>query len=941
MLRKIFFCNSRGVAFMLLLFFVLSFCSILSAQLCSPLYFEVCRILPDVNSYPSNPINPGPFHGYYKVKLKSMAGLLPTAWNVNYLAFSGTISVNEFTSRINLDLTKLYSQTILGSANPYYQYLNVTEDGQVDWTVGSVSPCSQGEQGVILPIQDGQTEIELFTIVVDGVPGDFVNFSGDNPNANWVGDIKDCNYYNCSGTIPVQGCTSPSNYLIPFPWPPTCSNPQKTVTFELETVQVGARLIQVKLNNLIPFQIVRKSDLVIHIQPQMNGINNLVLDAIQANGGPEIVLSKKKDGPNSSTDFYIQLKGFSAGTSSINILTILVGGQFNLSQGVSFECSMSPGRGVFADMPQTICSLTGVTNTLTIPGFAACPSSINVSPTRYTGPGCTLGVKYTIRHNEPNPINLTYLKLLFAFKLTNGNNSPGSPTTTLPCPSCGSLTYNATADTWEYLYEQNTALSLPNISEVLVPFNINIDCISYYVILAEATPSGGSICALGVTFDINQWPACDPSVKGSIIVDKGGAAALAPLYKVTLESNSDPSYFMVNDEDCKADYSFCPDPVKAPFQIRLASSSPNIYLCGVTTYDLVVISKHLLGIAPITEPKTLIAADASLLPLNIPLPSGLSTFDIAQIRKCILGIEPNFGPYSAPSWWYFRDGYTFKPLPDLFDPPYAGSNISPVPANGLGSYGDFFAVKVGDVNHTCDCGMRPGGNESVRPFLKVSTSNIRREGNNVYVPIWSDAPFNLIAAQTGFRFDPSLLSLKSVIPNPELEINDFNFGVNNSTKGELRFAWSPFDGQTPLPKQALLFSLQFELKDKFEMPSAPLFWTSEDILQSLVYQEDGSEFSTRLNWEERGRERSPSLALVVSPNPFEERMTAFVYVEKPVKATISLSDGKGFTYSQQTVELQSGDNAVEIRTSASTQPGVYILSIVADGQRIQRRIVKI
>jgi hypothetical protein len=70
-------------------------------------------------------------------------------------------------------------------------------------------------------------------------------------------------------------------------------------------------------------------------------------------------------------------------------------------------------------------------------------------------------------------------------------------------------------------------------------------------------------------------------------------------------------------------------------------------------------------------------------------------------------------------------------------------------------------------------------------------------------------------------------------------------------------------------------------------------------------------------------------------------MMAFVYVEKPVKATISLTDGKGFTYSQQTVELQSGDNTVEVQTSASTQPGVYFLSILADGQRIQRRVVKI
>lgn len=925
---------------MLLLIIMLSYNLTLSSQSCTPLYFEVCKVLPDVNSYPTSPINPGAFQGYYKVKLKSSTGFLPPVWNVNYLAFSGKVLVNGFTSRINVALTNQYSQSIGGQLNPYFQYLNVTADGEVDWTIGVADNCTGGEPGVNLILGNNVSEVDLFTIVVDGVPDDVINFSGDNPNLPWIADVKDCNFYHCSGTMPVQGCQNQISFLIPFPPPPSC-NPSRNVTFDLVQIPQGPRVIQVTLNDLTLLESVRKTDMVLHIVPEMNGINNLELIPFQPPGGIPVVFWERNN-LDGSKDIYISVDFFTASSTSQIVLGITVEGQFNLSQGSTLNCGMIPGRGVFSlnGAPNSICSLTGVSSNLIIPGYPACPSMLHIDPTRYTDLDCALGVKYTIRHNETSPLDLSYLRLRFAFELTNGNNSPGTPTTTLPCQGCGSLTYNSVADVWEYNYEQTTALSLQNISEVLVPFNINIDCIKYYVVLAEATPANGSPCAIGVTFDINQWPACDPSVKGSISVDKVGVAVPAPVYKVNLESISDPSYSRFNDEDCKADYSFCPDPTKAPFQLRLESSSPNAYLCGVTTYDLVLISKHILGISPLTAPKSIIAADASLPdPMNPSAMNGVTTFDIINIRQCILGIQPNFGDFSAPSWWYFKDSYAFN-TPNPLNPPYAGSNISAVPANGLGSYGNFFAVKVGDVNKSCVCGMKPGGDEQAQPLLKVSTSEIKHEGNQVHIPVWADAQFNLIAAQAGFRFDPTLLSLKAVVPNPDLDIHDHNFSANSSAEGEVRFAWSSMDGQTPLPMKGLLFTLQFEVKENLELPSGPLVWTSEDILKSLVYQEEGSEHPLRLNWEETGRERFSSLGLVVSPNPFEERMTAFIFAKNPVKASIWLSDGKRFI-SKKTVELKSGENTVDLQTAATMQPGVYFINIEADGQRLQRRVVKI
>jgi hypothetical protein len=57
-------------------------------------------------------------------------------------------------------------------------------------------------------------------------------------------------------------------------------------------------------------------------------------------------------------------------------------------------------------------------------------------------------------------------------------------------------------------------------------------------------------------------------------------------------------------------------------------------LNGVTTYDLVLMSKHILGIEPLGSPYKMIAADANKS-------NSITTFDIVELRKLILGIYKN------------------------------------------------------------------------------------------------------------------------------------------------------------------------------------------------------------------------------------------------------------------------------------------------------------
>ncbi|MEM1319390.1 MAG: carboxypeptidase regulatory-like domain-containing protein [Bacteroidota bacterium] len=99
---------------------------------------------------------------------------------------------------------------------------------------------------------------------------------------------------------------------------------------------------------------------------------------------------------------------------------------------------------------------------------------------------------------------------------------------------------------------------------------------------------------------------------------------------------------------------------------------------GVSTFDIVLIQKHILQVQPFTEPYQFLAADVNN--------SGtVTTFDVVNTRKVILLIEDNF--LGSPSWRFDQPVLTIQDL--------SGDLIGQ----------DFMGYKVGDVTGNAD----PGG----------------------------------------------------------------------------------------------------------------------------------------------------------------------------------------------------------------------------------------
>jgi hypothetical protein len=118
-------------------------------------------------------------------------------------------------------------------------------------------------------------------------------------------------------------------------------------------------------------------------------------------------------------------------------------------------------------------------------------------------------------------------------------------------------------------------------------------------------------------------------------------------------------------------------------------------LNGVEAYDLILISRHILNLEPLTPAWKIIAGDVN--------ESGsLTTFDNVESRKVILGTLPTYA--SQKAWRYFVANAVFTNP----DNPFANMPASSVTFTNLVqsvSGVNFFGVKVGDVDKSSNPGQ--------------------------------------------------------------------------------------------------------------------------------------------------------------------------------------------------------------------------------------------
>ncbi|HNM24504.1 MAG TPA: dockerin type I domain-containing protein, partial [Saprospiraceae bacterium] len=119
-------------------------------------------------------------------------------------------------------------------------------------------------------------------------------------------------------------------------------------------------------------------------------------------------------------------------------------------------------------------------------------------------------------------------------------------------------------------------------------------------------------------------------------------------------------------------------------------------LNGISTLDLALIQKQLLGIEPINSPYQIIAADANQ-------DGQVTSFDLVLLKQLILGDNTQLP--NGRSWRIIPLDYAFPDPLYPFAPPFpekitVSNTVEPAPDHFY-----FMGIKIGDVNFSADPGQ--------------------------------------------------------------------------------------------------------------------------------------------------------------------------------------------------------------------------------------------
>ncbi len=333
-------------------------------------------------------------------------------------------------------------------------------------------------------------------------------------------------------------------------------------------------------------------------------------------------------------------------------------------------------------------------------------------------------------------------------------------------------------------------------------------------------------------------------------------------------------------------------------------------LNGVTTYDLVLISKHILGVQVLDSPYKIIAADANKSNL-------VTTADLVELRKLILQIIPEFS--NNTSWRFVDKTYTFpnpaNPWSQQFPEVVSINNI---PAGTTAA--DFIAIKIGDVNGSAATSYAGGNQErgQVGSLVLLAEDRQVKKGEEVTVN-FKAANLDILGYQFTLNFDQSALELVELLPGVAKEEN---FGFTLLDKGALTASWN---GEA---KSSDFFSLVFRAGKDGRL--SDLLSLNSRFTKAEAYNLSGGLLGVQLSF--NGNAVSTFELYQNTPNPFRGNTVVGFNLPQTGMAKLTVTDISGRVLKVVEQEFAKGYNEIQLNSNELPAFGLmyYTLETAAD-----------
>lgn len=345
---------------------------------------------------------------------------------------------------------------------------------------------------------------------------------------------------------------------------------------------------------------------------------------------------------------------------------------------------------------------------------------------------------------------------------------------------------------------------------------------------------------------------------------------------------------------------------------------------GVSTLDLVMIQKHLLGIAKLNSPYKMIAADANK--------SGhITVMDMLEIRRLILGMTNRFP--NNTSWRFIDYFHEFADPYNPFNPGFPESTWLDSITHGMDT-ANFVGVKIGDVNGSYFNGLSGGAKIEPRSgeSYQLTMGEARQEAGDKWELIADPSQGAIDGMQFSLMVGPYSASQASEISSAIIPADNWYYDAASMS---IKVSWSPgaavdVSGKTLFTGPIADWSLD-------------QYWLDERVIQPEAYIADGELVQIREVKFQLAGTTKPEIADEYQlfqniPNPFTEGTIIRFSLPKPEAVTLLVHDVAGRIVIVKETNCPAGLNEIQLRNHDLTSSGIYYYTLQTANASLTRKM---
>jgi hypothetical protein len=413
-------------------------------------------------------------------------------------------------------------------------------------------------------------------------------------------------------------------------------------------------------------------------------------------------------------------------------------------------------------------------------------------------------------------------------------------------------------------------------------------------------------CTVMLTL-VDNNDACDggpqskATIAGQVFTESGQAIKNVEI----TNTSSLPEYPIVGITNDNGMYAFHDNPMYIDYQVDADKNDE--YLNGVSTLDLVLIQRHILGLQDLTSPYRMIAADVNS-------DEKVSAIDLVELRKLILGL---YDELPLNKSWRFVDA--FQVLNDSSPWPFTETReISPLNQNRIDE--DWIGVKIGDVNESATINFTtPDVEERSNESLELVVEYIDPQT----VAITAGENFEQIY---GYQFSMSTGASLSTVKAGALDLTENHFGL--SSDRQLTTSYHNAEGKT-ISEGTVLFTLVFDDLAKLNI--------LENTLEAQAYKGEALEvMSVTL----RNADQAFEYSLAQNqPNPFGNKTVINFSLAKAGVAKLAVYDLNGKVVRVKEAFYEKGPQAIMLTKEELNSNGVLYYQLESGNYTATKKMI--